>query len=29
MYLHAYTYVGPGQRITPKILRKLFGEIWE
>ena len=27
MYLHAYTYVGPGQRITPKILRKLFGEI--
>ena len=29
MYLHTYTYAGPGQRITPKILRKLFGEIWE
>ena len=27
MYLHTYTYAGPGQRITPKILRKLFGEI--
>ncbi|MFH0401747.1 bifunctional glutamate--cysteine ligase GshA/glutathione synthetase GshB [Streptococcus sp. A23] len=27
MYLHTYTYAGPGQSITPKILRKLFGEI--
>lgn len=24
MYLHTYTYAGPGQNITPKILRKLF-----
>lgn len=27
MYLHTYTYAGPGQSITPKILRKLFPEI--
>lgn len=27
MYLHTYTYAGPGQSITPKILRKLFKEI--
>lgn len=27
MYLHTYTYAGPGQNITPKILRKLFPEI--
>ncbi|MGQ7395360.1 bifunctional glutamate--cysteine ligase GshA/glutathione synthetase GshB [Streptococcus suis] len=27
MYLHTYTYAGPGQSITPKILRKLFGEL--
>ncbi|NQJ70300.1 bifunctional glutamate--cysteine ligase GshA/glutathione synthetase GshB [Streptococcus suis] len=27
MYLHTYTYAGPGQSITPKILRKLFEEI--
>lgn len=27
MYLHTYTYAGPGQSITPKILRKLFGEM--
>lgn len=26
MYLHTYTYAGPGQSITPKILRKLFEE---
>ncbi|MDW8750053.1 bifunctional glutamate--cysteine ligase GshA/glutathione synthetase GshB [Streptococcus suis] len=26
MYLHTYTYAGPGQSITPKILRKLFPE---
>ncbi|MFI3160974.1 bifunctional glutamate--cysteine ligase GshA/glutathione synthetase GshB [Streptococcus suis] len=27
MYLHTYTYAGPGQSITPKILRKLFPEL--
>ncbi|HFI0114284.1 TPA: bifunctional glutamate--cysteine ligase GshA/glutathione synthetase GshB, partial [Streptococcus suis] len=27
MYLHTYTYTGPGQSITPKILRKLFPEL--
>lgn len=27
MYLHTYTYAGPGQNITPKILQKLFPEI--
>lgn len=27
MYLHTYTYAGPGQRITPKILDKLFPEL--
>ncbi|HEM3724720.1 TPA: bifunctional glutamate--cysteine ligase GshA/glutathione synthetase GshB [Streptococcus suis] len=27
MYLHTYTYAGPGQSITPKILRKLFKDI--
>lgn len=27
MYLHTYTYAGPGQSITPKILQKLFPEI--
>lgn len=27
MYLHTYTFAGPGQSITPKVLRKLFAEI--
>ncbi|HFI0100184.1 TPA: bifunctional glutamate--cysteine ligase GshA/glutathione synthetase GshB [Streptococcus suis] len=27
MYLHTYTYAGPGQSITPKILKKLFPEL--
>ncbi|HHT7804399.1 TPA: bifunctional glutamate--cysteine ligase GshA/glutathione synthetase GshB [Streptococcus suis] len=27
MYLHTYTYAGPGQSITPKILRKLFPQL--
>ncbi|WP_024377334.1 bifunctional glutamate--cysteine ligase GshA/glutathione synthetase GshB [Streptococcus suis] len=27
MYLHTYTYTGPGQSITPKILKKLFPEL--
>lgn len=27
MYLHTYTYAGPGQQITPKIIKKLFPEL--